>query len=441
MFDNPDLGPGNRIQRQGAAVFAASIAGKYDPSTSDGLARYRRELFFAVNHEVGHCFNLTHSFEKEYAWQPGSPSTSDGMAYSLMNYPGLVDQISGQPNKFWKNFEWRFDYLELVFLRHAPEEFVQMGGSAFGKDHGYETGLRVADQARLDQRVALAVRLPGERRLFDFLEPVVLDASITNSSALPLLINPAILDSIELAILRDDRQGADWRPYAVLCRSGEPKILLPGESLDLAIFASAGPEGWHIAEPGRYQIAARLPTGGGLVVRADASLRVAMPRSREEEVIAQDYFGDEVGRALGLGGTRVMEGAIATLTDVSERLRGSNAARHAALTLARPLMRRGRVLTLPEETATIASVGSAGAGFVVRSAEPDRARRFLDEALGGRDGAVQTFGRQTLEAHRRMVEAWAAEGSGEGQDALKTRRRGGAGEPDAPRRKGRRPAK
>ena len=53
-------------------------------------------------------------------------------------------------------------------------------------------------------------------------------------------------------------------------------------------------------------------------------LRVACPRGREEEAIAQDYFNEDVGRALAFGGTAVMHEANNVLERISERYAGQS---------------------------------------------------------------------------------------------------------------------
>ncbi len=165
--------------------------------------------------------------------------------------------------------------------------------------------------------------------------------------------------------------------------------------------------GWYLAEPGAYRLEASIDTQAGTVFAAPLELRIATPRHRDEELVAQDFFTDEVGRALAIGGTRVMTRAVESLTEVTERLESTAAARHAALALALPLMRRSRVLCLPEGCAPMASVAAAGGRFEAREAEPGMVRRLLEASLRDDDGlAAATFGRRTLARHRAMYEEW-----------------------------------
>ncbi len=170
--------------------------------------------------------------------------------------------------------------------------------------------------------------------------------------------------------------------------------------------------GWYLAEPGAYRLEASIDTQAGTVFAAPLELRIATPRHRDEELVAQDFFTDEVGRALALGGTRVMRRAIESLTEVTERLESTAAARHAALTLALPLMRRSRVLRLPEGRAPMASVAAGGGRFEALEAEPGMVRRLLEGALRDDGLAAATFGRRMLARHRAMYEEWLRDPNG-----------------------------
>jgi hypothetical protein len=238
----------------------------------------------------------------------------------------------------------------------------------------------------------------------------VLDVKLTNTGDVPAYVDPAIFlrnDTLRLAIRPQHGRAVAWRPYVTRCLLSEPRLLLPGQWIEASAFVSAGVGGWYLADPGAYRLEARIDTEHGAVVAAPLDLRIAVPRRREEELAAQDFFTDEVGRALALGGTRVVGRAIESLTEVTERLGESAAARHAALALALPLMRRSRVLSLPEGRAPMASVAAAGGRFKARAADPGTARRLLEAALRDDDGlASATFGRRTLARHRAMYEKW-----------------------------------
>ncbi len=108
MFSRADLGTSQSAQR-GFAVFREheSFAG-LKPGT-EGLEREEaaKRYLHTFVHEIGHAFNLQHS------WEKGKPD-----ALSWMNTAGRYDERNGK-GCFWRDFEFQFDHEELVQLRHG----------------------------------------------------------------------------------------------------------------------------------------------------------------------------------------------------------------------------------------------------------------------------------------------------------------------------------
>src|SRR5262249_4341180 len=166
---------------------------------------------------------------------------------------------------------------------------------------------------------------------------------------------------------------------------------------------SAGVEGWLLSEPGVYRLQARLGHVEGVISAEPLDIRIALPRARLEERLAQDVFTDDVGRTRAFHGTRGNSGAIATLENVVDRLGDSAIARHAAVALALPMLRPGRVLRLPEGQAPMAPAACAsGSKFEVVPARPDEARELLRRAVRG-DAAATTLGVADTERYRALV--------------------------------------
>jgi hypothetical protein len=185
------------------------------------------------------------------------------------------------------------------------------------------------------------------------------------------------------------------------------RLLQHGESIRASIFASAGVGGWYLAEPGAYTFHLRLETPGGEIFAEPLTVRVALPRSWDEEYLAQDFFTDEVGRALAFGGTQVMTGAIKALHEAADRLKDKAVARHATLTLALPLMQNTRVLRLPQGQAPMSSVAADGGKFEVIEARPDEARGMLHKVLLSDCGmAAETFGHLAYQRYAEMYADW-----------------------------------
>ena len=129
MFDS--IGPNHR---QGTAMFNDSFIKNAPAGDANPAAWVRRMKFWTACHEIGHGFNLAHSWQKSLG-TPWIPLTNEPEARSFMNYP---DGVQGGQNAFFSDFEFRFSDNELLFMRHAPERFVQMGNADWFDHHGFE---------------------------------------------------------------------------------------------------------------------------------------------------------------------------------------------------------------------------------------------------------------------------------------------------------------
>ena len=96
---------------------------------------------------------------------PWIPLTDDSEARSFMNYPS---RVAGGEAAFFGNFRFRFLDEELVFMRHAPRRFVQMGNEDWFSNHGFEapgaeTDAAGDDPAAFMQEVMREGLLPAVR--------------------------------------------------------------------------------------------------------------------------------------------------------------------------------------------------------------------------------------------------------------------------------------
>lgn len=156
MFD--DIGPNHR---QGTAIFTNSFIAVPPAGDPNPAAWINRMVFWTATHEMGHAFNLAHSWQKALGlpWIPGLANEPE--ARSFMNYPYSV---SGGQTAFFSNFQFRFSDPELLFLRHAPARLVQMGNAAWFDHHGFE-------QARVlpEPSFKLEARVNRAEARFEFL--------------------------------------------------------------------------------------------------------------------------------------------------------------------------------------------------------------------------------------------------------------------------------
>ncbi|MDH3247188.1 MAG: hypothetical protein OEM26_21375, partial [Saprospiraceae bacterium] len=206
MFDT--IGPN---ERQGTAVFCDSFINNAPPGDPNPSAWQERMKFWTTVHEMGHAFNLAHSWQKELVWNgygPWIPLQDDPEARSYMNYPF---NVQGGQQKFFEDFEFRFIDEEYLFLRHAPYEFIQPGNYAFFDHHGFE-------DSDLDLGVdfQLELRVHRDKNEFQFMEPVRIEAKLKNTSAKPQVIAEHVLDHFDhltFVIKKRGKTARRWTPF------------------------------------------------------------------------------------------------------------------------------------------------------------------------------------------------------------------------------------
>ncbi|MFI7499251.1 hypothetical protein ACIBVL_12195 [Streptomyces sp. NPDC049687] len=406
MFD--DIGS---AQRQGCAIFTDSFISD-PPQNGDPApeAFVRRMRFWTAVHEIGHTFNLAHSWEK--ALVPGAswvPLADEPDALSYMNYPFIFP--NGGTQGFFRDFRYFFSEEELRFLRHAPERFVEQGNIPWFDHHGFQRARSAAagGPLQLALRVSRQADAQGVYR-FGMLEPVFAELKLTNVSTTPMMVDRDTLEGDEVSILVQ-RQGSSEarvvRPYLSYCRRPVPVLLQPGESLYAPVVLSSGLGGWQIDEPGEYRVYAALRTpsegtahsatagGTGQILADPLPVRVLRPVSREHERLADDVYTDTVGRVLALGGSRVLDYANDVLRQTIERVPEEPVAKHAAACLATATAIPGKVLTRTAE---------GGARIEPRSTDVDGGLEMAQRAYGDLDAAADTFGHIRL---TRRIEATA----------------------------------
>jgi hypothetical protein len=323
-----------------------------------------------------------------------------------MNYPYRVAPAPGKTREqtFFANFQFRFSDPELLFLRHAPERFVEMGSAPWFDHHAFE-------QARAEVVTPLGLEVRLHRpALFEFLEPVVVELKLTNVSGSPIVLDRHVLESddVQLIVTREGGQPHAVRPYVRRCFEPDPVTLEVGESLYAQATVSFDAYGHAIAEPGRYAVHAMLRAEELDILAAPLDIRVLTPGSRDEELLAGDVFDPEVGAVLAVGGSRGLPVAVAVLENVSDRLAGSRIAVHADAALGAAAVRDGIVLGDRSSDGVM--------GVEVRRADPDEAARRLSAAFGDLDVAAQTFGHIGV-TEKVMRDASALKAAGNRQEA------------------------
>ena len=301
-FQNPPIGLLGIMfdqagkHRQGCAVFHRLMAG----TTPEIL---RRQLYTYV-HELGHCFNLMHSWQKSFAQPPGTDRPG---ALSWMNYPQFFNPGGGQPSgeaAFWSKFPFQFDDPELVHIRHAFRNHVIMGGNNFTVNAALEDPERfnrpIEDHSGLELQVAAP-------RSFMLGEPVAIELKLSTIDPRGREVTPYLhpnLAVVDVAIQRPGGQITLYRPMIEHCV--EPKVvrLEAGSPISDIAYIGYGKDGLYFDAPGLYKIRAvyRAPDGSQ-IVSDPAELRVRTPVTAADDEIAELYLGEEQGILFYLAGS------------------------------------------------------------------------------------------------------------------------------------------
>ena len=396
MFD--DIGT---AQRQGTSIFSNSFISQAPAGEANPGPWVERMKFWTAMHEIGHSFNLAHSWQKSLgtSWVPLADEPS---ALSYMNYPFFYP---GGVDAFFAAFEYGFSPDELLFLRHAPERLVKMGAEPWFSNHGFEKDAFEQLRADVTGPLELELRVHREPR-FEFLEPVVVELRLKNVSSTPTVVDGNALrdDGLAIVVAKDGGDSKRWLPFARYCMAPSPTVLQSGEAMYHSLFLSAGTGGWLISDPGTYTVYAATDTGEGCAALSrPLAIVVDRPSGSEAERLAGDVFTKEVAHILAFGGSRVLEGANETLQQVAERLPESRAAVHATAVLGTPMAADGKVLTVTAEgEETVEVVPGA----------PDQARELLSAALGDFDRAADSLGHIAVtEQTKRLADVMAVEGN------------------------------
>ena len=317
-------------QRQGCAVFYAGIGG----TTADA----RRLQAYTCVHELGHCVNLLHSWQKSLAIppQPNRPASP-----SWMNYPW---RFPGGPGAFWSAFPFRFDAQELVHIRHAFRSDVIMGGNPFGTGSALQDLESWSDPVEDRSGILLELSAPAS---FAFGAPVTVEVKLTSADARGVLVTKHIRPrngNVEIAIAQPDGRVVEYEPLLAHCMSDEDAIVLGGEQQAFAdrAFIHYGKGGFYFEQPGTYRLRARYTAPDGSIIVSDTlTFRVNPPATAEDVEVADLLFGDEQGTLMYLVGsdfdglqrgndalTRILEEhPDHPLANVARLIQGVNAAR------------------------------------------------------------------------------------------------------------------
>ena len=297
-----EFGPGLRgimfdqhgKHRQGCAVFYQRIAGT-------SATRLRNQIYTCV-HELGHCFNLFHSFHKKFM---NPPVPNRPAARSWMNYP---QRFPGGESAFWAAFPFQFDNLEVIHLRHAFRKNIIFGGNPFGDGAAFENLGAFADNVSDDSGLRLELEA---RDNFMLGEPVVVEIKLRTTDLRGKTVHKSEhlhpnFGFVQIAIQKPSGEVIVHHPPLEHCSDVETTTL---DEENPSIYESAyigyDQERGHVFDQsGLYKIRGIYYALDGSVVLSEAdTIRVATPLTREDQEVADLLMGDDQGMLLYLLGS------------------------------------------------------------------------------------------------------------------------------------------
>jgi hypothetical protein len=297
MFDYTDA-----FQRQGCAVF-------YDAIKGTDAASQRAQLRTYV-HELGHTFNLLHSWQKNLAVPPQPLGPNGGLGdLSWMNYTWKYQPPAPAPGgdaAYWAAFPFQFTDNELVHLRHGLYKDVIMGANPFGK------GAAEIDPELFDEPIVNTSGLELELRAkdaFEYGEPVVVELKLSTTDLRGVdthgYLHPND-DFVTIAIRQPSGRTILYRPLLRRCADEARTIRL--DSIRPAAYDSAyigfGRDGFNFEQPGQYALRAQyVANDGSRVISPVLHLRVRPPTSREDAEVGELLMGEQQGQLLYLLGS------------------------------------------------------------------------------------------------------------------------------------------
>jgi len=414
MFD-ADIFDVGGVDRQGTAVFTENehfhkAAGAYCVANPPASEAAMRELFFNLIHETGHAINLLHSFQKSAGatWDAPSwmPVVQDPESLSWMNYPDAAAQTATGSNTlaakwFYDQFQFAFDDNELLFLRHAPQRFVQMGGVDFAVDHG-----RIA-RSEINRLLEITARV--RKPVFELGEPVVIELKLANRADRPVEVSDhldACDGSVEVAITGPDGSRKPFVPFFHARERLHTRILDPDAAIYAPVSLVVGKFGLPFKHPGAYRIEVSYRGPGGTTA-AVLRIFVAPARHSDDLPVVNELFHARVGRVLAMHGSREMEEELNKLDWVLNKMPIEN-----PVSLALRPARVGAFSTSYKRIAT------GRRRVVLEDKDPDTVVRELSPVVENMETAADTIGHIEMD---RVVDSYT-------QCAVDVGRRAYAGE-------------
>lgn len=323
-------------ERQGCAVFYRMIGG--------GEPADRRKQLHTCVHEIGHCFNLYHTFTTSPI-PPHLPERPGSRSW--MNYPW---KFPGGEDRFWERFQFSFDDGELVHLRHGFRNDVIMGGRPFeGNGDLHE---RPGGEAS-----ALELRLEGPK-VVRYAEPVWMELRLSTKDGRPREVHSCLHPRegyVKVTIRDGGGKKVIFEPLVRRCT--DRRCVTSNTPCYESVLLGYGKGGFYFKQPGDYEIKAEYQALDGSSVASNILiLSVSEPRDDADRAVAKLWFGDEQGMLLAFRGSDELKAGNANLDEILQSHGDHPLASYARLVQGTNLARefkhvepRGRVKLRPRK--------------------------------------------------------------------------------------------
>ncbi|MFC5825462.1 hypothetical protein [Nonomuraea insulae] len=289
MFDYDDA-----HQRQGSAVFYDAIKGTTPEAQRGQLRTYV--------HELGHAFNLLHSWQKNLGTPPQPLGPNGGFGdLSWMNYVQNY-RPGGEPG-YWAAFPFQFTDAELVHIRHGFYRDVAMGANAFGRG-----AAEIAPfEQPVEDRSGLRLELRAKES-FEFGEPVIVELKLSYTGE-PRVTHGHLHPDTEFTQVSITQPGGRtvlYRPMMRHCVDTSPQIRLDegNPAMYRSAFIGHGRDGHYFQLPGEYHVRAQyIAADGSRIVSPACLVKVRLPITRDDHEVAELMLGEDQGKLFSLLGS------------------------------------------------------------------------------------------------------------------------------------------
>jgi hypothetical protein len=365
MFDWGGYQAGDTFLRQGCAIAEEALRGREVDTLYDTSPKKDRLILQTLIHEIGHTWNLPHTWQRT-----SSPNTA---SISFMNYPWRFTGGAGGETAFWTSFAWAFDDVELTWMRHADRADVIFGG----RDWIGNNLSRFLSPATSSAGAPVDVILEGPA-LVDASEPVVLSIAVVNNGQMPIAVSRDLSPEsgrVRVYIERPDGQIVEHRPPVYRLIAPEDVVVLPpGERHVTPVqlsFPATGPE---FVNPGQYRVRAVVtPDLTAMLPSNDVRIRVAHPVTRLGEELTELVTRPEVAKFLYFGGSARRPELADDLTEMAERFEETSPATVAHL--------RAALGQHASRDVKFVAVRDGARKVTVRTGDPTAAARHLEAGI------------------------------------------------------------